>query len=209
MIKILITDDHAIVRRGLRQILAETTDLVVAGEAENAHQLLELLRKHDYGVLMLDISLPGRSGFDILQQVKLLRPKLPILVHSMHAEGQFAVRMLKAGAAGFLTKESAPEELIKAIRKVYAGGRYVSAALGEKLADGLLADTSMLPHETLSDREYQIMCLIASGKMPKEIAGELSLSVKTVSTYRARLLDKLNLKTNAELMHYAIHHNLA
>jgi DNA-binding NarL/FixJ family response regulator len=208
MIKILITDDHAIVRRGLRQILSETSDIVVGDEAENAHQLLELLPKNDYGVLVLDISLPGRSGFDILKQVKTLRPKLPILIHSMHSEEQFAVRALKAGASGYITKESAPEELIKAIRKVHAGGRYVSATLGEKLALGLVEDSSKAPHETLSDREYQVMYLIASGKMSKDIAQELSLSVKTVSTYRARVLEKMKMKTNADLTRYAIHNNL-
>jgi DNA-binding NarL/FixJ family response regulator len=208
MIKILITDDHAIVRRGLRQILSETSDIVVGDEAENAHQLLELLPKNDYGVLVLDISLPGRSGFDILKQVKTLRPKLPILIHSMHSEEQFAVRALKAGASGYITKESAPEELIKAIRKVHAGGRYVSAALGEKLALGLVEDSSKAPHETLSDREYQVMYLIASGKMSKDIAQELSLSVKTVSTYRARVLEKMKMKTNADLTRYAIHNHL-
>ena len=208
MIKILITDDHAIVRRGLRQILSETSDIVVGDEAENAHQLLELLPKNDYGVLVLDISLPGRSGFDILKQVKTLRPKLPILIHSMHSEEQFAVRALKAGASGYITKESAPEELIKAIRKVHAGGRYVSAALGEKLALGLVEDSSKAPHETLSDREYQVMYLIASGKMSKDIAQELSLSVKTVSTYRARVLEKMKMETNADLTRYAIHNHL-
>ena len=208
MIKILITDDHAIVRRGLRQILSETSDIAVGDEAENAHQLLQLLPKKDYGVLVLDISLPGRSGFDILKQVKTLCPKLPILVHSMHSEEQFAVRALKAGASGYITKECAPEELIRAIRKVHAGGRYVSAALGEKLALGLVEDSGKAPHETLSDREYQVMYLIASGKMSKDIAQELSLSVKTVSTYRARLLEKMKMKTNADLTRYAIHNHL-
>ena len=208
MIKILITDDHAIVRRGLRQILSETSDIVVGDEAENAHQLLQLLPKNEYGVLVLDISLPGRSGFDVLKQVKALRPKLPILIHSMHSEEQFAVRALKAGASGYITNESAPEELIKAIRKVHTGGRYVSAALGEKLALGLVDDSSKAPHEALSDREYQVMYLIASGKMSKDIAQELSLSVKTVSTYRARLLEKMKMKTNADLTRYAIHNHL-
>jgi two-component system invasion response regulator UvrY len=208
MIKILITDDHAIVRRGLRQILSETSDIVVADEAENAHQLLQLLPNNDYGVLVLDISLPGRSGFDILKQVKALRPSLPILIHSMHSEEQFAVRALKAGASGYITKESAPDELVKAIRKVHAGGRYVSAALGEKLALGLVEDSLKAPHETLSDREYQVMYLIASGKMSKDIAQELSLSVKTVSTYRARVLEKMKMKTNADLTRYAIHNHL-
>ena len=208
MIKILITDDHAVVRRGLRQIVGETSDIVIADEAENATQLLDLLPRQTYGVLVLDINLPGRSGFDILKQIKILCPKLPVLIHSMHSEDAFAVRLLKAGAAGYITKESAPEELIKAIRKVYAGGRYVSAALGEKLALGLGEDTSKAPHEALSDREYQILYLIASGKMSKDIARELSLSVKTVSTYRARVLEKMNLKTNADLTRYALQNQL-
>ncbi|MFO1488477.1 MAG: response regulator transcription factor [Verrucomicrobiota bacterium] len=204
MIKIIVTDDHAIVRRGLRQIVGETSDIVIAAEAENATQLLELLPDSKFNVLVLDINLPGRSGFDILKQVKILCPKMPILIHSMHSEDEFAVRMLKAGASGYITKESAPDELIKAIRKVNAGGRYVSTALGEKLALGLGKDDSKAPHEALSDREYQIMYLIASGKMSKDIAKELSLSVKTVSTYRARVLEKMQMKTNAELTRYAI-----
>jgi len=204
VIKILVTDDHAIVRRGLRQILSETSDIVIADEAENATQLLALLPNAKYNVLVLDINLPGRSGFDILKQVKILCPKLPILIHSMHSEDEFAVRMLKAGASGYITKESAPDELIKAIRKVHAGGRYVSAALGAKLALGLGNDDSKAPHETLSDREYQILYLISSGKMSKDIARELSLSVKTVSTYRARVLEKMKMKTNADLTRYAI-----
>jgi two-component system invasion response regulator UvrY len=208
MIKVLITDDHAVVRKGLRQILGETSDIVVTDEAANAHQLLQLLPKKDYGVLVLDISLPGRSGFDILKEVKSLRPNLPILIHSMHSEEQFAVRALKAGASGYITKESAPEELVKAIRKVHAGGRYVSAELGEKLALGLADDALKAPHEALSDREYQVMYLIASGKMSKEIAYELSLSVKTISTYRARVLEKMKMKTNADLTRYAIHNHL-
>ncbi len=208
MIKVLITDDHAIVRLGLKQILAETSDIVVSGEAENADQLLRLLPKHTCNVLILDINLPGRSGFDILKEIKALRPELPILIHSMHAEDQFAVRILKAGASGYITKESAPQELIKAIRKVHSGGRYVSSGLGEKLALDLLRNDDKAPHEILSDREYQVMYLIASGKMAKEIASELSLSVKTVSTYRTRVLEKMQLKSNADLTSYAIRNNL-
>ena len=208
MIKIIITDDHAIVRRGLRQIVGETSDIVVEDEAENATQLLLPLPQQKYDVLVLDINLPGRSGFDILKQVKVLCPRMPILIHTMHSEDEFAVRMLKAGASGYVTKESAPDELIKAIRKVHASGIYVTAALGEKLALGLGKENVKFAHEDLSDREYQIMFLIASGKMSKDIAQELSLSVKTVSTYRARVLEKMKMKTNADLTRYAIRNNL-
>jgi DNA-binding NarL/FixJ family response regulator len=208
MIKILITDDHAVVRRGLRQIIGDVSDMVIAGEAENATEMLELLSKQDYSVLVLDISLPGRSGFDFVSQVKTVSPELPILVYTVHPEDQFAVRMLKAGASGYLTKDKPPEELIKAIRKVVSGGRYVSAALGEQLALGLGQDLARLPHETLAHREFQIMQLIVLGRMTKDIAKELCLSVKTVSTYRARALKKMKMKTNSELTRYAIKHNL-
>lgn len=208
MIKVLITDDHAIVRLGLKQILAETSDITVAAEAENAEQLLRLLPKHNCNLLVLDINLPGRSGFDVLKEIRTLHPELPILVHSMHAEDQFAVRILKAGASGYITKESAPQELIKAIRKVHGGGRYISSGLSEQLARDLIRDTDKAPHEILSDREYQVMYLIASGKMAKEIAAELQLSIKTVSTYRTRVLEKMQFKSNAELTNYAIRNNL-
>jgi DNA-binding NarL/FixJ family response regulator len=208
MIQVLVVDDHAIVRKGLKQILAETSDIVVAGEAENGQQMMQSLERNNYGVLVLDINMPGRSGFDMLKDIKLLKPDLPILVQSMHSEDQFAVRVLKAGASGYITKESAADELIKAIRKVCAGGRYVSQALAEKLAVGLTSDTAAMPHETLSDREYQILYLLASGKPPKQIAQELNLSIKTVSTYRSRVLEKLQLKTNAEMVQYAIRNKL-
>lgn len=204
MIKVLIADDHAVVRSGLKQILAETSDIVVEGEATNGRAALEKLEKQHFDVLVLDITMPGRSGLEILKDVKILKPQLPVLVLSMHAEEQFATRTLKAGAAGYLNKEGAPEELVKAIRKVCAGGKYVSATQAERMVGELTADADKLPHQLLSDREYEILCLIASGKTPTQIAGELSLSVKTVSTYRARLLGKMNLTTNAQLTHYAI-----
>jgi two-component system invasion response regulator UvrY len=209
MIRVLITDDHAIVRIGLKQLLAETSDIVVGGEADNAQRMLQMLAdaRNDYDVLVLDINMPGRSGFDVLKDIQSMRPNLPILIQSMHSEDQFAVRVLKAGAAGYITKESAPDELIKAIRKVCAGGRYVSQALGEKLALGLTTPAE-LPHETLSDREYQILYLLASGRMVKEIAAELGLSVKTVSTYRTRVMEKLRFKSNTELTRYALDHKL-
>ncbi len=204
MIKVLIADDHPIVRQGLRQILAETVDMEVSGEAVNGQEALEQVRVGGWDALVLDITMPGRSGFDILKDVKQAQPHLPVLVLSIHAEDQLAVRALRAGASGYLNKENAPDELVKAIRKVVSGGRYVSPSLAETLAFGL--DTALYRprHETLSDREFQVMQLIASGKTPMEIAEMLSLSAKTVSTYRTRLLEKLDLKTNAELMRYAL-----
>lgn len=208
MIRILIADDHAIVREGLKQIVAETADMVIADEAQSGHEVLDKVGKKEYEVVVLDISMPGRDGVDILKQIKAQRPLLPVLVLSIHPEEQYAVRVLKAGAAGYLTKESAPDELIAAIRKVSAGRRYVSPALAEKLAFELQSDTAKPSHEALSDREYQVLCLIAAGKRVKEIAEELCLSVKTVSTYRARILEKMRMKNNAELMHYAIKQGL-
>ena len=203
-IKILIADDHAIVRRGLKEILEDTPDIVVAGEAANGREVLEKLRAESWDVLVLDITMPGRSGLDILKDIRQIKPSLPVLILSMHAEEQFATRMIKAGASGYLNKESAPEELVKAIRKVYGGGKYVSAAQAERMVDELTGDSNKQPHELLSDREYEILCLIASGRTPTQIAKQLSLSVKTVSTYRARILEKMRLTTNAELTHYAI-----
>jgi DNA-binding NarL/FixJ family response regulator len=208
MIKILIADDHAIVREGLKQILAETVDMVVSDEATCGHEVLKKVWDNEYDVVILDISMPGRDGVDILKQLKGKKPHLPILVLSMHPEEQYAIRVLKAGAAGYLTKESAPDKLITAIRRVSTGRKYVSSALAEKLAFDLERDTKEPLHETLSDREYQVMCKIASGKRVQEIAEELSLSVKTVSTYRARILEKMKMKNNAELMRYAIKHEL-
>ncbi len=207
MIRILIADDHAVVRRGLRQTVAEEADLAVVGEAANGPELLGLVRKQPCDVVVLDISMPGRSGLDVLKDIKQEHPKLPLLVLSMHPEDQYAVRALKMGAAGYLTKETAPEELVAAIRKVISGGRYVSPSLAERLAIGLTTDVER-PHESLSEREYQVLCLIGSGKSVSEIATELSLSVKTVSTYRARILEKMNMKNNAELTHYAIRNGL-
>jgi two-component system invasion response regulator UvrY len=208
MIKILIADDHAIVREGLKRIVAETTDMVVADEATSGQEVLEKVRNNEYNVVILDISMPGRGVVDILKQLKGQRPHLPILILSMHPEEQYAVRVLKAGAAGYLTKESAPDELITAIKRVSTGRKYVSSSLAEKLAFDLERDTELPYHETLSDREYQVLCMIASGKRVQEIAEELCLSVKTVSTYRSRILEKMKMKNNAELMRYAIKHGL-
>jgi len=208
MIRVLIADDHAVVRQGLKQILRDTREMIVAGEAVNGQEVLEKVRAAAWDVVILDISMPGHSGLDILKELKCERPTLPVLVLSMYSEDQFAMRVLKAGASGYLTKDSAPDELVKAIRKVVSGGKYVSPFLAEKLAFEIGMDSSKLPHETLSDREFQVLRMIATGKAVKEIAAELSLSVKTISTYRARLLQKMNLTTNAELIHYAIQNRL-
>lgn len=208
MIRALIADDHAVVRQGLKQILGDTPEMVVAGEATTGQEVLDKVRAETWDVVVLDISMPDRSGLDVLKQLRSERPKLPVLVLSMHSEDQYAVRVLKAGASGYLTKDSAPDELVKAIRKVVGGGTYVSSFLAEKLAFEIGTDSSRLPHETLSDREFQVLRLIAAGESVTEIAAELYLSVKTVSTYRARLLQKMNLTTNAELMHYAMQNHL-
>jgi two-component system invasion response regulator UvrY len=205
--KILIADDHAVVRRGLKQIIAETPDIMVADEATNGWEVLDKIKEDAYDVILMDIAMPGKDGIDVLTQLKYERPELPVLMLSMYPEEQFAVRALKAGASGYLTKESAPDELVTAIRKVSAGGKYVSSALAEKLVS-ILQETERLPHEALSNREYKVMCLIASGKTVTEIAGELSLSVKTVSTYRSRILEKMKMKNNAELTYYAIKNQL-
>jgi DNA-binding NarL/FixJ family response regulator len=208
MIRALIADDHAVVRQGLKQILGDTPEMVVAGEATTGQEVLDKIRAETWDVVVLDISMPDRSGLDVLKQLRSERPKLPVLVLSMHSEDQYAVRALKAGASGYLTKDSAPDELVKAIRKVVSGGTYVSSLLAEKLAFEIGTDSSRLPHETLSDREFQVLRGIAAGKSVTEIAAELYLSPKTVSTYRARLLQKMNLGTTAELMHYAVQNHL-
>jgi DNA-binding NarL/FixJ family response regulator len=208
MIRILIADDHAIVRRGLKHIVSEQPDMTVAGEAENARQVLDLVRTDKWDVIVLDINMPGRSGLEVLKELRREHPKLPVLVLSVHPEDQYGVRVLKAGAAGYLTKDSAPDELVQAIRKVHRGGKYVSASLAEVLAFELETETDRPRHESLSDREYQVMTMIASGKTVGEIGEDLSLSVKTISTYRARVLGKMKMRTNAELTHYVIQNQL-
>jgi len=208
MLRILIADDHPVFRRGLRQIIQETADMVVAAEAVDGREALLKARTGEYDVVLLDITMPIRNGVDVLSQLKHERPTLPVLMLSMHPEEQYAVRALRAGASGYLTKESAPEELVAAIRKVSTGGKYVSASLAERLASIVQEDGGPLPHETLSGREYQIMCLIAAGRTVSEAARELALSVKTVSTYRARILEKLRLKNTAELIRYATKNEL-
>ncbi len=206
--RVLIVDDHAILRRGLRSLLSDVFARAEFGEASNAEQALEQIEKKEWDVALLDITLPGKNGLDLLKELRAVRPRLPVLVLSVHPEDQFAVRALKAGAEGYMTKDSAPEELVQAIRKIMAGGRYVSPALAEKLALNVRKDLTRTPHETLSDREHEVMCRIASGKTVTEIARELSLSVKTISTYRTRILEKLGVRNSAEITRYAIQNGL-
>ncbi len=202
--RILIADDHAVVRRGLKETLGEAFSRATFGEAKTAEETLEHARRQNWDVVILDISMPGKSGLDILDDLRRLRPKLPVLLLSIHPEEQYARRALKSGAAGYLTKDSVPEELKEAVRRVQGGGRYVSAALAEKLAFDLRRGADTPIHELLSGREFQVLRMIASGKTVKQIADEISLSVKTVSTYRARILEKTGMKTTADLIRYAI-----
>src|SRR6185503_592819 len=206
--KILIADDHAVVRRGLKQILADDLRDASFGEANTGQEALDKVWKDRWDAVILDVTMPGRSGLEVLKEIKRSRPKLPVLILSMHPEDQFAVRMLKGGAAGYLTKESAGEELVGAIKKVVAGGRYISPSLAERMASYLDIDVQKAPHERLSDREFLILRMIASGKQVGQIARELSLSVQTISTYRARILEKMRMKNNAEITRYAIERNL-
>jgi two-component system, NarL family, invasion response regulator UvrY len=206
--RILIADDHAVVRQGLKQILAAEFKNSVFGEAVNGQQALDLVWKERWDVVVLDITMPGQSGLDVLKAIKNTRPKLPVLMLSMHPEDQFAVRMLKIGASGYMTKECAPAELVRAVRKVVSGGRYVSPALAERMAAFLAMDVQDMPHERLSDREFLVLREIASGKTVTAIAKGLSLSVKTISTYRTRILEKTGMVNSAELTHYAIQNRL-
>lgn len=208
MIRILLVDDHGIVRRGLIQIVSGESDMTVVGEAQNAQDMLTFLRNQPCDVVVTDISMPGGTGLEALKELKREYPKLPVLVLSMHPEDQYGVRALKLGASGYMTKESAPEELVQAIRKVVTGGRYVSPSLAEQLVFEVAIDTGRPPDEVLSEREHQVLCLLASGKSVTQIADELALSVKTISTYRMRILEKMGMKNNAELMHYAIRNRL-
>lgn len=208
MIKVLVADDHAVVRRGLRQILAETPDIMVGGEAPTAHDVLRLVREERWDVVVLDISLPGGNGIDLISDIRRERPGVPVLILTVYSEEQYAVRSIRAGAAGFLTKESAPELLIEAVRKVAGGGRYVSGELAETLASLLAGEGNGPVHELLSDREFEVFKMLASAKTVSQIAQELALSVKTVSTHRTRILKKMNLKTTPELMQYALRHRL-
>ena len=208
MIKILIADDHAVVRRGLRQIVEDEADIVIAAEAATGSEAIERARQLEYDVALLDINLPDVSGLEVLKQLKATQPNTAVLILSVHPEDQYAVRMLKAGASGYLNKDSAPEELVKAIRKVHLGGRYVSEALAQTLAADLNRATDRPRHAALSDREYQIFLLLAAGKAVGQIATELTLSAKTVSTHRKHILKKMELANTAELMRYALEHGL-
>lgn len=207
-LKVLIADDHAIVREGLKQILADTKDIIVAGHAENGLEAIRLGRKGIGDVMLLDISMPDRSGIEVLKQLRKEVPKMPILMLSMHREDQYAMRALKAGASGFMNKQSAPDQLVEAIRLVATGRKYISATLAQELANQVGKDHDKPLHETLSDREFQTLIMIASGKTVGDIAAELALSVKTISMYRTRLLQKMHLRHNGELTHYALKNNL-
>lgn len=208
MIRILVADDHAIVRGGLKQLLSGQSDFLVAGEAANGLEALKQIREQPFDVVLMDMSMPGRSGIELIKLVKAEKPKLAILVLSMHKEEQYAVRALKAGALGYLTKESAPDQLVAAIRKVASGGAFISSGVAERLALELGGNHDADPHALLSDREYQIFRMIVSGTPIGGIADELSLSVKTVSTHKTRILQKMRMTSSAELIHYAIRHQL-
>ena len=208
MINVLIADDHPVVLEGLKQIVEDTPDIVINGEATNGKEVLDQVRTGQWDVVVLDISMPGAHGLDLLKQLKAQHPKLRVLILSMHPEDDYAVRLLRAGASGYLNKRSVSDQLVEAIRKVAQGGKYVSPTLAEKLVLDLDVDYDDLPHKKLSDREFQVFCLIASGMTVTETAEELSLSVKTVSTYRSRILEKMNMNRNADLTRYAIQHEL-
>jgi len=208
MTRILIADDHEVVRRGLKDILADEFDKVQVGEARTSPETLEAALKQNWDLVLLDINMPGRSGLEVLEELKRLRPKIPVLVLSAFSEEDYALRSLKLGASGYLTKQSASDELRAAVRKLMAGGKYVTSTLAEKLAASLAGASPATPHEALSNRELQVLRLIAVGKTVKEIAAELSLSEKTVGTYRTRISDKMGLGTNVELTRYALQHKL-
>jgi len=208
MIRILIADDHPLIREGFKKILREQPDLTIAKEARTGQEALDFALKEKLDIVLLDIGMPDKSGLEVLKELKIHHPKLPVLMLSMYPEDRFAIRAIRGGASGYITKESASEDLVLAIRKILAGGRYVSPALAEKLASDIQTPSTKSPHETLSDREFEILGLIASGKTVSQIAEKLNLSVKTISTYRSRILDKMNMTTNAELTHYAISNKL-
>lgn len=208
MLRILIADDHTVVRKGLRQILLDEFATAIIEEVPDAEELIKKVMNGTYDVVVSDLSMPGRSGLDALQQIKLSHPNLPVLILSIHPEEQYALRALKAGASGYLSKDTAPDELVKAVRKVLLGKKYISQSIAEKLANTFSSNSALSPHEILSDREFGVMKLLANGKSVSEIAEMLSLSVTTVSTYRARVMIKMNLKSNSDLTRYAIENNL-
>ena len=208
MIKILIADDHPLIREGLNKILLEKSNMNVVGELGNGSQVLNYVKDHDVDIVLLDISMPGKSGLDVLRDLKITYPNIPVLILSIHSEERFAIRALKAGAAGYITKGTAPEKLVNAITRIISGGKYISENLAEKLANEFAQRIDMPPHETLSDREHQVMCMIASGKKVKDIAAELSLSPRTIYSYRFRILHKMKMNSDADLILYAIRNNL-
>ena len=207
-IKVLIADDHDIVRQGIEKILSKSDDVVVVSEASNGREVIELVKKTKIDVLLLDVEMPEKTGWEVLSELKVIKPNLPVIILSIFPEEHYGPRFIKAGAAGYLNKASKPATLLDAIRKVHQGGRYVSAKLADLLIQDLGRISKANPHETLSPREFQIFCQIAAGKKLKDIADELSLSITTVSTNRARILDKMDMNTNAELIHYAVKHGL-
>lgn len=208
MIKILMADDHAIVREGLKQIVAEESDMKVTGEASNADDVFEILKTNNFDIAIIDINMPGKSGLDVLKDLKVQLPKLPVLILSMYGEEQYGIRALKAGASGYLRKASAPNELVAAIRKIVSGGKYISEQLAENLADTVDDSYNKLPHENLSDREYEVMCKIASGESAEKISDDLSISIHTFYTYRNRIFEKMRMKSNVELTQYVINNKL-
>jgi DNA-binding NarL/FixJ family response regulator len=208
VIRIVVADDHTIVREGLKQLLAAAADLTVVGEAQNGHEVIERVRSLEFEVLLLDMSMPGRSGIDLIKQVYAEKPALRVLVLSMHQEQQYAVRAIRAGAAGYLTKDSASAQLVSAIRKVAGGGAFITEAVAQELALGAMPQAEALPHQSLSDREFQVFRELVAGKAVSDIASELNLSVKTVSTHKARIMEKMSMRNPAELIRYAIHHRL-
>ncbi len=208
MIRIIVADDHTIVREGLKQLLAAAGDLQVVGEAQDGFEVMKRVREVEFDLLLLDMSMPGKSGIELIKQVKAEKPRLRILVLSMHEEHQYAVRAIRAGAAGYLTKESASRQLVEAIRKVASGGAFISSAVAEQLALGAMPDAQGAPHESLSDREFQVFRMLAEGKSISDIAERLNLSVKTASTHKANILHKMNLATSGDLIRYAIAHRL-
>jgi len=208
MIRLVVADDHPIVREGLKQVLSGASDLAVVGEAQNGHEVLQRVRELEFDVLLLDMSMPGKSGIELIKQVRGEKPKLRILVLSMHPEPQYAVRAIKAGASGYLTKESASAQLVSAIRKVAGGGAFITDSVAEQLALGAMPQTEGPPHRALSDREFQVLQLLVSGKAVSDVAEELNLSVKTVSTHKARIMQKMNMSNPTELIRYALRHGL-
>jgi two-component system invasion response regulator UvrY len=208
MIKVLIADDHSLIREGFKKIISREVDLEIVGEAQNAGEVLEILAKKECDVVVLDISMPEKSGLDLLRELKQCYGRIAVLILSMHPEDRFAVRALKSGASGYITKERAPEELVNAIRKIHRGGKYITNSLAETLATHFAPDSENLPHENLSDREFQVFLSLAQGKSVADISAELSLSHSTINTYRARIFDKMNMKNNSEIIHYAIRNKL-